>query len=189
MTHLIASWLVAVHTTRNERDCRLVALTGLAPDLDGLGMAADIFTGAIGRPPTELYHTYHHWLFHGVFGAVVTALAVSLFARDRLRVASLAVIVFHLHLLCDLIGSRGPSPADLWPIFYFGPFSREPIWLWTGQWALDGWQNRSIAVVILAAALWVAIRRGHSMVGVFSRRADTVFIGVLRKWQRQFRNT
>jgi hypothetical protein len=43
--------------------------------------------------------------------------------------AVLSLVTFHLHLLCDLAGFRGPSPEDLWPIFYFGPFDKDPMWL------------------------------------------------------------
>ena len=77
-------------------------------------------------------------------------MVLACFARQRLRAAVLCLIVFHLHLLCDLIGSRGPSAVDLWPIFYFGPFSKDPMWLWKGQWPLDAWPNP----VFFAIAIW-----------------------------------
>src|SRR2546428_5564833 len=91
--------------------------------------------------------------------------------------------MFHLDLLCDLIGSRGPSAVDLWPIFYFGPFSKDPMWLWKGQWPLDAWPNRLLSVVLFLWGLCVAVRRGDSFVGVFNRRVDSVFVGVLRGWK------
>jgi len=47
-THLLASWIIAVKTTDNRRDCRLVALAGLLPELDGLGVLADMATRALG---------------------------------------------------------------------------------------------------------------------------------------------
>ena len=75
-----------------------------------------------------------------------------------------------------------PETVDLWPIFYFGPFSREPMWIWKGQWPLDAWPNRLLSVILFAMALWMAVPRGYSFVGVFSRRLDKVFVEVLRKW-------
>jgi hypothetical protein len=99
------------------------------------------------------------------------------------RVALLALLVFHLHLLCDFVGSRGPSPEDLWPIFYYGPFEKDPMWIWKGQWRLDGWQNKVIFVILFLWALLLAVKRGDSFVGVFNRRVDAIFVGVLRKWQ------
>jgi hypothetical protein len=102
-------------------------------------------------------------------------------------VAGWSLVTFHLHLLCDLLGSRGPTPADLWPICYSEPFFRHPIWFWRGQWRLDGWQNQLICVAVFAAVFRVAVRRGHSFVEVFSSRLDRVVVEVLRKWQTQLR--
>jgi hypothetical protein len=181
-THLLGSWLIAAKTTNNLRDCRLVTLAGFVPDLDGLGLMVDAISGR-----TMLYHQYHHMLFHGAFGALLVAGCFALLARDKGRVFLWCLLVFHLHILCDLVGSRGPAPEDLWPIHYFGPFNREPVWLWTGQWALDAWPNRVIGVAVLALALWLPLKLGHSVVGVFNRKADDRFIAVLRKWRHEIR--
>src|SRR5205085_1192787 len=178
-THLFASWIIGAKTTRNLRDCRLVALAGILPDADGLGLIVDMVTNLRGGWQSNLYAQYHHYLFHGVFGAVVIAGTLACFARDRWRVAGLALLTFHLHLLCDLVGSRGPSPQDLWSIFYLGPFTHRHEWVWTGQWRLDGWQNRYLSVALLLCSLWMAAKRGDSFVGVFNRRVDAVFSGVL----------
>jgi hypothetical protein len=183
VTHLLASWVIAAKTTDNPRDCRLVTLAGILPDADGLGLVADVVTPWVGLKPTHYYIRYHHYLLHGAFGAVVIALLMAAFARSRWRVALLSLLVFHLHLLCDLAGSRGPSPEDLWPIFYFGPFDKDPMWLWHGQWRLDAWRNRLLTVALFGSALWMAPRLGYSVAGVFSRRIDDVLIPVFRKWR------
>lgn len=176
------SWIAAAKTTSNPRDCRLVALAGILPDLDGLGLLVDVFSERLFHHQTYLYQNYHHYLLHGGFGALLIALGVACFARHRTRVVLLALAVFHLHLLCDLAGSRGPSPNDLWPVYYFGPFSHNPEWLWRSQWRLDGWFNRYFTVALFLWALWLPISLGHSFVGVFSPRSDAVFVAVLRKW-------
>jgi inner membrane protein len=181
-THLLASWIIAAKTTTNPRDCRLVTLAGILPDADGLGLLVDILTGKFGQRQTNFYQDYHHWLLHGLFGGILIALTLACFAQDRWRVAGLALLVFHLHLLCDFVGSRGPSPGDLWYIYYLGPFTRNPGWVWTGQWRLDGWQNRYLSVALFLWALWLPVKLGHSVVGVFNRRADAAFLAVLRKW-------
>lgn len=54
--------------------------------------------------------------------------------------------------------------------------------MWRGQWPLDSWGNRLLSVGLFVWGLWLAIRLGHSFVGVFNRRLDQVFVGVLRKW-------
>jgi inner membrane protein len=182
LTHLFASWLVAAKTTRNPRDCKLAALAGLLPDADGVGLAVDVANQALGHKPTHYYALYHHYWLHGLLGGVIIALALALFARDKWRVALVAFFLFHLHVLCDLVGSRGPSPDDLWPIFYFGPFDKDPMWLWKGQWRLDGWQNQLISVLTLGGVLWLAVRQGHSPLGLLNRRADERFVSVLQEW-------
>src|SRR5258708_2343908 len=153
-THLLASWIIAERATDNTRDCRLATLAGILPDADGLGLVADLAGPALGFAPTHFYARYHHYLLHGAFGAVLIAGLLACFARRRLRVAVVALVLFHLHLLCDLAGSRGPSPEDLWAIYYAGPFDRDPMWLWRGQWRLDGWQNKIIFVAVFGYALW-----------------------------------
>ena len=182
-THLLASWVIGAKGTDNARDCRLVALAGILPDADGLGLIVDGLTRALGWKKTFLYEHYHHFLLHGIFGAILITLLLTCFAHRKWRAALLALLVFHLHLVCDLIGSRGPDPVDLWPLFYFGPFTKDPIWLWKGQWPLDAWPNRLLTVWLFAWALWLALPRGYSFVGVFSKRLDEVFVAVLRKWQ------
>ncbi len=193
-THLLASWIVAAKTTDNLRDCRLVALAGFLPDLDGLGYVADLFNSAVRHKTTDYYHDYHHFLLHGLPGAVaVTALLVC-FARRRGRVAILALLVYHLHLLCDLIGSRGPDPSDKWAIFYLSPLTlhsswlrTHSVWTWKYQWPLFGWQNSLISIALFVWAMALAIQRGDSIIGVFNRRADAAFVGKLREWRDSFR--
>jgi hypothetical protein len=198
LTHLLASWIIAAKTTDNQRDQRLVTLAGVAPDLDGLGLLVDFATGK-----TDYYHIYHHELAHGLPAALVCSLLMAALANRRWRVFGLSLLTFHLHLLCDLVGSRGPAKSDIWPIFYFAPISQHVLfawfhlpllkplahfqtWSWSHQWRLDGWQNMVITMALFAWALWIAVKKGDSFVGVFNRRCDQAFVGVLRKWHEQF---
>jgi inner membrane protein len=187
-THLLASWVIAAKTTDNARDCRLVTLAGILPDADGLGLILDAANRAMGGRKTFFYGHYHHYLLHGLFAGILITLLLACFAHRKWRVALLALLVFHLHLLCDLVGSRGPDPVDLWPLFYLGPFTKESMWIWKGQWPLDYWINRLLSVGLLAWALWLAVPRGYSFVGVFNRRLDGVFVGVIRKWHSSLVN-
>lgn len=182
LTHLLASWTLAAGTTRNARDCRLVTLAGIAPDLDGLGLVVDLVNGLLDRPVTFLYAEGHHWWLHGFAGALAVAGLLTCFGRDKGRVLGLCLLSFHLHLLGDLVGARGPDPTDIWPLHYFGPFSREPVWSWSGQWALNAWPNRLFTLVLLGPCLIWPVKLGHSVVGVFHRRADAAVVATLRRW-------
>jgi hypothetical protein len=54
-THLLASWVIGAKTTNNARDCRLVALAGILPDLDGLGLGVDLISRVCGAPKTFFF--------------------------------------------------------------------------------------------------------------------------------------
>lgn len=187
LTHFIGSWLIASATTNNPRDRALVTLAGILPDADGLGVIPDVLGSWISAKECTFhyYQTYHHLLLHGWPGAIVISALLAIFARQRWRVLLLCQLTFHLHLACDLLGSRGPDPGDLWPICYSEPLFRHPIWFWKHQWRLDGWQNKTVFLVVFVASLAVAVKKGCSFVEIFSYRADAVFVRVLRKWQQQ----
>lgn len=181
LTHLLASWIVAARTTDNLRDRRLVTLAGVAPDLDGLGLIVDLIRGK-----AQYYPEYHHWYGHGLLWALGCSAILAFFGRKRWRVFGLCLVTFHLHLLCDLLGARGPDVVDKWPIYYFGPISRHPVWVWQHQWRLDGWQNQVITIVLLVWAIILGVRMGDTFVGVINRRFDQIFVQVLRKWLAAF---
>lgn len=186
-THLLLSWTVADSFKLAPRDRKLVTWCGLLPDLDGLGIVVDLANALLGRPETAYYHLYHHDWLHGLPAALAIPALLCLPGRQRWKVFLLGVLVVHLHLLCDLVGSRGPAPSDLWPIPYLAPLSHRWTLLWHGQWRLDGWQNLVISLALLAVVTARAIRRGYSPVSLFSERADRVFVAVLQKWWRQLR--
>ena len=185
VTHFIGSWLIASVVTDNPRDRKLVTLAGVLPDADGLGVVADVVGAAIrGEEPTfHYYQQYHHLLLHGWPGAILVAALLTPFARRHARVTFFCLLTFHLHLLCDLLGSRGPSPGDLWPICYSEPLFQHPIWFWKGQWRLDGWQNKTVFVAVLVLSLWMAVKQGYSMAEFLGARVDAAVVGVLRKWR------
>jgi inner membrane protein len=186
--HLMGSWLVAAAVVDNPRDRRLVTVAGILPDVDGVGLVVDVAKAlASGDELTFHYYAqYHHLWCHGWPAAIVFTTILTCFARQRWRVAAGCLITFHLHLLCDLLGSRGPSLSDLWPICYGEPVFRHPVWFWRGQWELHGWQNRSIFLVVFALSLVVAVKRGFSCVEVFSQRLNLIFVNVLKKWCARF---
>jgi inner membrane protein len=84
-----------------------------------------------------------------------------------------------LHLLCDLIGARGPD-GDQWPIPYLKPFSNSIQLAWHGQWALNAWQNFAITSLFLAATFWIAVKYGNSPVELISEKGNTNFVQAIQ---------
>jgi hypothetical protein len=94
--------------------------------------------------------------------------------------AFLVFISFHLHLLCDLIGARGPD-GDQWPIPYLKPFSNAVQLTWHGQWALNAWQNFVITGLFLVATFWIAWRYAASPLELVSQPANQALARTLRQ--------
>ena len=136
ISHFVGSWLVAVCASPHQRDRVLITLAGVLPDLDGVGIVVDWGKSLItGHASTyEYYQHYHHLLLHGWPGALLVSSILMAFARQRGRVFGFALLTFHLHLLCDYVGSRGPDIGDRWPICYSEPLFHHPIWFWKYQW-------------------------------------------------------
>jgi inner membrane protein len=94
--------------------------------------------------------------------------------------AFLVFVSFHLHLLCDLIGARGPD-GDQWPIPYLKPFSNAIQLTWHGQWALNAWQNFVITGFFLVATFWIAWRDAASPLELVSQPANRALARTLRQ--------
>ena len=94
--------------------------------------------------------------------------------------AFLVFISFHLHLLCDLIGARGPD-GDQWPIPYLKPFSNAIQLAWHGQWALNAWQNFFITATFLLVTFWLAWKYRSSPVELVSQSANSALTQTLRE--------
>lgn len=179
ITHLLLSWGAAnLLPDSTRRDRAIITFAGVAPDLDGLGVVAEVLTRDSAHP--LLWFTeYHHLLGHNIAAAAVVTGAAAVFSRARVPTALLACFTFHLHLLCDVIGARGPDGYQ-WPIPYLLPFSNAAQWSWNGQWALNAWQNMVITLAAMALALILARRRGYSPIELISSKADQALVATLR---------
>lgn len=180
ITHALSGWVLAEAVPGLEgRDRAIVTAGAVAPDLDGFGMLPELLTRDTGHP-LFWWTDYHHTLGHNLlFAAAFAALSAALSAR-RLRVALLAFAAVHLHFLEDLVGSRGPDGYQ-WPIPYLYPFTDAVQLSWDGQWFLNAWPNFAITIALLLATFALAWKRGYSPVGLFSKRADALFVQTLRK--------
>jgi hypothetical protein len=183
VTHFFISWLVANTAKLDKRDRILVTVAGILPDIDGIGVIADILTKNSAQS-TRWYEGFHHIFAHNVLFALLITISVFMLATKRMVAAFLAFVGFHIHLLGDIAGSAGPE-GSLWPIVYFWPFS-EMEFTWSGQWELNAWQNIVITAMAIGITLFLAWKRGYSPLELFSQKADRYFVEVLRK---RFRST
>lgn len=178
-SHFLISWTIANTADIPRRDRALVTLSGVIPDIDGVGILAELLTENTSMP-LIWYSKYHHVLGHNLgLGLILVAVVFSLSIR-RWVSAVLALIAFHLHLLGDLVGSRGPDGYQ-WPIPYFFPFSADGTLTWQGQWELNAWPNILVTLLIFGITLYLAWKRGHSPLEMISLKADTALVAGLRK--------
>ncbi|MBX3335846.1 MAG: metal-dependent hydrolase [Nitrospira sp.] len=163
-SHLIVSWLVGHHLPE-RRDRVLVAYAGVAPDLDGLSLVGGV----------DAYGQWHHVLTHGITGATLVMICAASLAKEPRRVAWLAFLAFHVHLLCDFFGS-----GHGWGLTYWFPFSRH-VYMAPIQWDLNAWPNVAVTGVALALSGWLALRYGRTVAEtVVPRRWDAVIVETLR---------
>jgi inner membrane protein len=170
-THALASWLLAESGPRSmvRRDRALILAAGLFPDLDALTLLGGV----------EAYQRWHHVILHNLLAAALCSLLLAALARARVAVLLLSLVAYHLHLVCDYLGSAGPD-GSVWPIPYLMPFSSHEF-AWAGQWGLASWQNVSITVALLLASWALAVRRGRTLLEAVSLRADAAVTAVLRR--------
>ncbi len=178
-SHFLIGWTIANTVDIPRRDRILVTLSGVAPDIDGLGIIAEVLTQ---NTTARLlwYSQYHHVLGHNLLMGMILTAAVWVFARKRWLSAFLAFLVFHLHLIGDLIGSRGPDGYQ-WPIPYLFPFSNKWTLAWQGQWELNAWPNFLITSIVLGIAAYLTWKRGRSPLEIFSLRADQALVSKLHE--------
>lgn len=178
ITHFFISWDVANSGNLGHRDRILVSLAGIIPDADAFGMLPELLTRNSARP-LFWWTDYHHVLGHNVSFAILVTAACFIAARKRVKTALLALLTFHLHLLGDLIGARGPDGYQ-WPMPYLYPFSHTIQLQWSGQWALNAWPNFLVTGVVVFLAFYWAWKRGYSPIGILSHSADAAFVATLR---------
>jgi inner membrane protein len=202
VTHFFAGWMLASAfpagspTTLTRREKVLVVAAAVAPDLDGIGIVPELLTRNTSHP--LLWFSQYHHTVHTLAFALVCTLAAYMLAGPMVNftfgpsienrrppaqpglTAILVFVSFHLHLLCDLIGARGPD-GDQWPIPYLKPFSNSIQLTWHGQWALNGWQNLLITGLLLLATFWLAWKYASSPLELVSQPANLALTQTLRQ--------
>ena len=178
VTHFLVGWVVANTADLNRRERAAVTIAGIIPDIDSAGIVVEKLTIGSDRP--LLWWTeYHHVISHNVGFAMLVAFVVYLISERKWMATSLALLSFHLHLLGDIVGARGPEGYQ-WPIPYLLPFSKAWEITWQGQWAINAWPNFVVTGVALAITFFLAWKRGYSPLEMVSSAMDKAFVRTLR---------
>ncbi|TQF70340.1 metal-dependent hydrolase [Pseudoalteromonas luteoviolacea] len=178
--HVLFSWLASAELIKHRRERILVTLSGALPDLDGIGLIVDVITNK-----TNFYLTYHHYLGHSIFACLTFATFLTALAkRQKQRVFLLCLIVFHFHILFDVIGSKGPDGYQ-WPIYYLYPLDSSLSITWSGQWELNAWQNYMFMAILLVFSTHYAISKKITVLEVFSKNLNSE---LFKMWQKYFGN-
>jgi inner membrane protein len=183
VTHVMISWLAGSHLKLNRRERSLVAIAGIAPDIDGLGLVIDFVTKHTNSP-TYFWGLYHHKLHNLWFALFVAVICCLVATTSRIKVGLIAFGLFHIHLLCDLAGSRGPDGYQ-WPIPYLYPFVETESLTWSHQWELNAWQNIVISIVAFILILHSARKYHRSPFELLSNKLDTTFINMVNRATRR----
>jgi len=178
ITHLLVSWVIADSTDLDKRERAAVTLSGIIPDIDSFGIVAEQLTKN-SEHPLLWWSDYHHILGHNIGFGLLMALGVSLMAKQKFKTTGLAILCFHLHLLCDIIGARGPDGYQ-WPIPYLLPFSNAVQIVWKYQWEINAWPNVLITLLALLVAFFYAWKQGYSVLGLLSKKIDRIFVEALQ---------
>ena len=168
----------------------MVALSGIAPDIDAVAYAAGIVWYGFDKDLAfrNVWEVIHHRYTHGLGFILLTGIVVFLLLRrpawtgsqlsptphqQAYRVAGLAMLVSMLHIFCDLVAG-GPT----WPIFPWWPISSEP---WSVSWSytLAQWPNTVILVALLIAMMAYPKYSGYSPLESLNYRLDRWFTRII----------
>jgi inner membrane protein len=141
----------------NRKDRALITFACVIPDIDGLGIIAEVLTRNSAHP-LFWFTPYHHSLHNLAFALVIAAVPFAVATRQG-AAGLLALMTLHLHLFEDVLGSGGPD-GYRWTIPYLQPFSSSFELAWRGQWGLNAWPNVVISSALLFVTLWPAWGRG-----------------------------
>jgi len=193
-SHLVISWFVAEASgLESARNRRIVALAGLAPDIDVVAyIAAYVYFGFDRELAySKVWVTVHHYYTHGIGFAVLTAIAAyALAARPHpkftsppssfpwdapIGVAALAMLMSLGHVFCDIVAAGSRFPVyPLWPL-------SDLAWTVSWSWELRDWPNQIITIVCLFAVIIYARYGNRSPLESLSYRLDAWVVSIARQ--------
>lgn len=170
-THLMSGWCVGNLINLTARERFLAMVMAVAPDLDGL-----TYLGSV-----KAYWATHHVYGHNLLYLIAVAGVLTLFCQHRLKIFAFFMVIGHLHLAMDLLGS-----GEGWAIPYWLPFDRKE-YLWGWSWAFDGWQNKVAGLGFLLWTIWIAVYQKRTPLEYVMPKLDVQLVNLAQKLRRRKR--
>ena len=179
ITHALIGWTFGQRFCPSRRDAGLVAVAAVIPDLDAVGAPLEVLSRGTSWEVTW-FSDFHHVLGHNVAAALVTVLVAAALSQHRLKTALFAALMFHVHLLGDIVGAKGPD-GEQWPIPYLYPFVRTWEITWSGQWEINAWPNLVLTILLLAYMFVLTRNCGYSFLWYLSEKGDRALVETIRQ--------
>jgi len=188
-SHLIISWFAAEAAgLKSPRDRRIVALSGLAPDIDVLAYLGGIVYFGFDKNLAfeHVWQIVHHRYTHGLGFILLTGIIAFIVAsrgtrpgelayRQAAGVAILSMITSMVHVFCDVVGGGPTWPVyPLWPISDFG-------WAVSWSWTLADWPNTVILFSCLIGMMLYAKISGCSPMESINYNLDRWFVTIIQR--------
>lgn len=188
-SHLIISWFAAEAAgLKSPRDRRIVALSGLAPDIDVLAYLGGIVYFGFDKNLAfeHVWQIVHHRYTHGLGFILLTGIIAFIVAsrgtrpgelayRQAAGVAILSMITSMVHVFCDVVGGGPTWPVyPLWPISDFG-------WAVSWSWSLADWPNTVILFSCLIGMMLYAKISGCSPMESINYNLDRWFVTIIQR--------
>ena len=186
-SHLIVTWFAAEAAGLDSpRDRRIVALSGLAPDIDVLAYVGGIVYFGFDKDLAfeHVWEVFHHRYTHGLGFVLLTGIVSYLLVRPgagkegnrrAVAVAALSMAASMIHVFCDVVGGGPTWPVyPLWPISDFG-------WAVGWSWTLADWPNNLILFSCLAGMMVYGRLSGRSPLEAINYDLDRWFVKVAQQ--------
>ena len=171
----------------SARARRIVALSGLAPDVDVLAYVGGILYFGLdqGLAFEHVWQVVHHRYTHGLGFVLLTGVVAFIVAsrgttrggsayRRAAGVAVLSMMASLVHVFCDVVGG-GPT----WPVYPLWPVS-DVAWSVNWSWALGDWPNTLILFSCLVGMMLYARASGYSPLESINYSLDRWFVRIIQ---------
>ncbi len=170
-THLMSGWCVGNLINLSARERFWAMVMAVAPDLDGLTYLWSV----------KAYWATHHVYGHNLLYLIAVAGVLTVFCQHRLKSFALFMVIGHLHLAMDLLGS-----GEGWTIPYWLPFDRKE-YLWAWGWAFDSWQNKVAGLGFLLWCVWIVVYQKRTPLEYVMPKLDAQLVNLAQKLRRRKR--